>query len=136
MALVGCTDLPDGWDGASSIADFSQSACSDADPYGETNERVEAEAASGAIAVDYLGAPFRCSQDVEGFFRTNGDAVDVLVQPVHMNPSSVAKCDCLYEIHMTVPVAPLAALTLYRRWDNINDPNDPVEIGSVQVAAE
>jgi hypothetical protein len=57
----------------------------------------------------------------------------VLVQPIDMNPSAVAACDCLYEIRMTVPVEVPATVTLYRRWDALNEPNDPVEIGSVDV---
>lgn len=137
LVLVGCTDLPEGWEDAEPIDDFYQRACGDGDPYAEeSNERVEAEGTPDVISVDYLEAHFRCAQSVEGFFKVNGDAVDVLVQPVDMDPSSVAACDCLYDIYMTLPVEPPASLTLYRRWDNLNDPNDPVEIGSVEVASE
>lgn len=134
LMLAACApDLPEGWVDAQKIEDLTQSECG-GDPYGDYEERVEASSQGTSLAVDYLEAHFRCSQDVEGWYREGDAAVDVLVQPVDMNPGSVAKCDCLYEITMTVPVAPPVLLTLYRRWDNLNDDNDPVEVGSVDVA--
>jgi hypothetical protein len=39
----------------------------------------------------------------------------------------------------TISIEPLAAggrqVTLYRRWDDWNEPNDPIEIASEMVAA-
>jgi len=32
-----------------------------------------------------------------------------------------------------VPEDPPATVTLYRRWDNINDDNDPVLVGTAEV---
>lgn len=134
LVLVGCgSDLPPGWEGAERIEDFYQRECS-GDPYNGGDERVEAEATPDAIGVDYLDAHFRCEQKVEGYYKTSGGRVDVLVQPIDMDPSAVAACDCLYDIRMTVPVEAPVRLTLYRRWDALNEPNDPVEIGSVDVA--
>jgi hypothetical protein len=54
-----------------------------------------------------------------------------------MDPESVAACDCLYEIHMVIETDEERdyALTLYRRWDNINSDNEPVEIGTASVSA-
>lgn len=72
--------------------------------------------------------------DVEGWYREGDAAVDVLVQPVDMSSRSVARCDYLYEVTMTVPVAPPVLLTVDRRWDNLNDDNDPVKVGSADVA--
>lgn len=90
------------------------------------------------LAVQYEKAHFRCEQDVEGFFRVEGEVLDVLVQPTVMHPVSVAGCDCAYGI--TFSVEPLAAgtfqATLYRRWDGLNSPNEPVEIGSARVVIE
>lgn len=134
--MMGCVDLPEGWEDAEPIPDFYQRQCSGGDPYGETNERIEAESTADAIGLDYLEAHFRCAQTVEGFYKTDGDTVEVLVQPEDMNPRMVAACDCLYDISMTLPVAPPMTVTLFRRWDNINDPNDPVEIGTVEAVAE
>jgi hypothetical protein len=136
ISLRGCTEgLPPGWEDAEPIEDFHQRECS-GDPYGASHERVEAESTADAIGVDYLEAHFRCEQKVEGFFKTRGAHVEVLVQPVDMDPSAVAACDCLYDIRMTVPVEAPVSLTLFRRWDNQNEPNDPVEIGSVDVAPQ
>jgi hypothetical protein len=91
-----------------------------------------------SVAVDYEEAHFRCEQDVEGYFRATGNKLDILVQPIDMHPAAVAGCDCGYNITFTV--RPLSAgtlqTTLYRRWDAINTPNDPVQIASEAVTVE
>ena len=46
---------------------------------------------------------FRCAQSVEGFWLAEHDTLHVLVQPIDMDPSEVAGCDCLYDLSMTVP---------------------------------
>ncbi len=140
LVAAGCTDsdsgsnadLPAGWEGAKRIADFTQLDCDD--ERDEVEASITVEGVAGGIELDYDHARFRCSQDVEGFARRSDGQVDILIQPVDMNPSSVAKCDCSYDI-----VAKLAAVagehtvTVYRRQDNIGGENDPVEVGSVDV---
>lgn len=121
--LAACADLPEGWEDAERIADFSQSPCS-GDPYEGPEATVTTSVDDGATAFVYDAAQFRCSQDVEGFARIDGDVLGVLVQPVDMNPSSIAKCDCLYRLEFTVPEWD-GAWEVWRRWDAINDPNDP-----------
>jgi len=139
VAFAACgADLPEGWEDARRVAALEQSACA-GDPYGADDtgggpdERVEASASADGLAVSYLEAHFRCAQDVAGWYRTPDGDVDVLVQPVDMNPRSVAKCDCLYDVTFTVPVQAPVTLTLYRRWDNLNDPNEPVLVGTVEL---
>ena len=50
----------------------------------------------------------------------------------------MAGCDCLYSI--VIDITDLAAgdyaVSLSRRWDNINDPNDPVPIATDIVTVE
>ena len=132
VALCGCdvADLPPGWSRAERIADFKQAKCHGS-AYDETQKPVvEAIGATDGIAVEYQHAHFRCEQDVEGFLRRGDGTLDLLVQPVDMDPSSVAGCDCLYEIKAQLPVEPgTYAVTVYRRWDNNNHPNDPIEVG-------
>jgi hypothetical protein len=88
--------------------------------------------------VVYQDAHFRCVQEVEGFFKTAGDSVDILVQPIDMDPSGTAGCDCGYKI--TLVVEPVASgphvTTLYRRWDNHNNPNNPVPISTAPVIVQ
>lgn len=131
LAVACAPDLPEGWEDAEPIADFTQSGCG-GDPYEDSEPVVSATATDGSVDVAWDNAHFRCSQDVEGFYKTDGDALSVLVQPIDMHPSSVAKCDCLYAIDMGVPVA-ATSVTVWRRWDAINDPNDPVEMTTVEV---
>ena len=131
---AGCApDLPAGWEDATAIDSLTQSAC-DGNPYENFDERVEGDISSSPLMVQYREAHFRCEQPVEGFYRVVGGAVDVLVQPEDLDPGAVAGCDCLYDIDMSfsleVDLAP-ERLTLYRRWDNLNDPNEPVEVGTL-----
>lgn len=128
----GGPELPAGWAGAQRIGDFRQTACggSALEPH---DERIEVTAGRGALLVDYSDAHFRCEQQVEGFVRGSAGSLDLLVQPVDMHPASVARCDCLYEITLALEGLPPGdhAVTLYRRWDALNQPNDPVEIQTV-----
>jgi hypothetical protein len=136
--LGGCIDLPEGWEDAERLADFTQAECSGSalggDTGGPVQPEVTAEADGDAVAVSAEPVTFRCAQDVEGFWRASGDgAADVLVQPVEMNPSAVAGCDCLYKLTMTVPVAAPVAIGLYTRGDHVSGRDEPAVIGSAVV---
>jgi hypothetical protein len=131
--LVACVDLPAGWEDAEPIADFTQTECAgDAYDTGVTPE-VAATAATDGVDVAATQVAFRCAQDVEGFWRASGDAADVLLQPVDMNPTSVAKCDCLYDFAMLVPTD-ASNVTVYSRGDHKSGRDDePAEVGSADV---
>lgn len=129
-------DLPDGWEAAERVEAFHQAPCGGS-ALENASENLEASAAASGIAVSYDHAHFRCAQSVEGFVRRTSAALDLLVQPIDMNPSKVAGCDCLYDISMQVPAARGDyRLTLYRRWDNMNHPNDPLQIGATDISVE
>lgn len=129
LVLLACADLPEGWAGASPLP-LTQSAC-DGDPYaGDPNERVEA--GEDGASVRYLEAHFRCEQDVEAFGLEQDGVLGVLVQPVDMNPRVVARCDCLYNLDIGLQGSTAGEVELWRRWDNLNDPNEPVYVGSVE----
>lgn len=127
-------DLPEDWADAQPVSSLTQGAC-DGDPYGDSDERLEAEGGAGQASLHYLEAHFRCDQDVEAYYLLEGDTLSVLVQPIDMDPSSVARCDCLYDIDIEIADLPAGTLTvdLFRRWDNINDDNEPVAIGSAGI---
>lgn len=130
-------DLPSGWEEAERVTNLIQLEC-EGSPLEGSNERATFLPGDGSLGVQYDEAHFRCEQDVEGFFKDEGETLDVLVQPIDMHPISVAACDCLYDI--TIAIEPLGAgsrqITLFRRWDDINEPNDPVQIGSEFVTVE
>ena len=135
LLLPACSeDLPEGWGEATRVDGLTQADCS-GNPYeGTHDERLEAAVSGGGIRVEYKEAHFRCEQDVEAFEKRSGSNVDVLVQPIDMNPKNVAGCDCLYDIAFDlVELSGETTVTLYRRWDEINDPNDPVLIGSATL---
>jgi hypothetical protein len=139
LALVGgaCSsdsvDLPQGWESARHAKNLVQEMCSSSMDF--SDEGAELTGGTGNIGVDYRHAHFRCVQDVEGYFKTADGSVDILVQPVDMHPANVAACDCGYNITFVVDPVPAGntLTTLYRRWDAINIPNDPVPIASAEV---
>lgn len=141
FALAACSsdlgkDLPQGWEDAAQAKNLVQEVCPGSEDF--TDEHASFAGGEGSIAVDYQHAHFRCEQDVEGFFKVGDGTVEMLVQPIDMNPSAVAGCDCGYNI--TFLAEPVAAgtmqTTLYRRWDAINNPNDPVPIASAAVVVQ
>jgi hypothetical protein len=129
-------DLPPGWEGATPLKSFSQAACSGSplDPTAPA-ESIDVTAVAGSIHVAYHHAQFRCEQAVEGFVRADSNTVAFLVQPKDMNPSNVAKCDCLYEITMGADtMAGRTRVDVYRRWDHVGgNRSDPVKVGTVWV---
>jgi hypothetical protein len=130
-------DLPSGWQDAERVTDLVQVECVDS-ALDSANETATFEPGIDSLKVDYREAHFRCEQAVEGFYKVEGRALDILVQPVEMHPSAVAGCDCLYGI--TFSIKPLSTdavqATLYRRWDDWNEPNNPVKIASELVTLE
>jgi hypothetical protein len=140
LTLLSCSsgskpDLPAGWEGAQAVTSFTQAACSgSADAPGGPTESIDASASPGSVSIAYHAAHFRCAQSVQGFARTGPKSLDFLVQPIDMNPTSVAGCDCLYEISLAAKAASGATtITLYRRWDNQAGSPNPVEVGTAMV---
>jgi hypothetical protein len=148
LSLLACSsgskpDLPAGWEGAQAVTDFTQAACSgSADGPGAPSDSIDASASAGSVSVAYHAAHFRCAQSVQGFVRTGPRSLDFLVQPVDMNPASVAGCDCLYEISLVTKASPGATtITLYRRWDHSGSSNpgevsNLVEVGTTMVTVQ
>lgn len=129
LGSIACgPDLPIGWEGADRVSRLTQTECAGS-PYEAHDERVEATF-DDPLQVVYREAHFRCAQDVEAFAVDDGELLSLLVQPTRMNPKAVAGCDCLYDVTMELDLSP-DRVVLWRRWDAINDPNDPVRIGEV-----
>lgn len=134
LLLSACgADLPAEWSTYEPVTSLTQSEC-DGNPYEDFDEHVEGDLGASPLEVGIREGHFRCEQEVEGFYRIVEGDIEVLVQPRDMDPSMVAACDCLYDIDMTVALdvdlAP-GAVRVYRRWDNQNDPNEPVLVGEI-----
>jgi hypothetical protein len=126
-------DLPQGWETARLIEDLHQTACQGS-PYDGTPEAMTASPSGRSIHITYEPAHFRCAQTVQGFLKLGTGNVDVLVQPIDMNPATVAKCDCFYGIQMNVQVeSGRHSVAVYRRWDHKSGADSPLEIGSESV---
>lgn len=138
-------DLPAGWENSARVERFSQSGCGNSPASVGPAESVDVAVAGGTIDIKYSYAPFRCQQDVEGFVLQTGNALDVLVQPIDMNPVQPTTCDCLYEIGMTLPARAGSykpgeyTLTVSRRWDHVvetTEDNAPLEVHARAIAIE
>ncbi len=130
-ALLTCTD-------GSGVAAFRQSDCIGSVTELEQRsrrERIEVEGGQGLVRVAYRDAHFRCEQRVAAHASVHGNAIDVVVQPADMNPRTVAKCDCLYDITFEVPrlVPTTYEVTVARRWDERHGAGEAVRIGSASV---
>lgn len=131
ILLAGCgPDLPPGWEDARRVDDLSQAECSGS-PYEDFEVTTSAARSdTGALSVTYSKAHFRCEQDVTAFWRESAEGIAILVQPEDMHPKMVAGCDCLYDVTMTLrPPAESGTVSVFRRWDGLNEPNDPEWMG-------
>ena len=139
-ALLACSRLPADWQNASGVAAFHQSDCigSVADLEQGRAERVKLRGDDGRLHVEFLDAHFRCDQRVTAYAKLSDRRVEILVQPVEMNPVTVAKCDCLYVVRFEVRGLDAGEyeVTVHRRWDNRHAPNEPVEIDSDRVSVK
>ncbi len=130
-ADTGEIDLPNDWTGALNI--FVE-PCMMTEP--EFDEQVALTGGEDFVRIDVTQAHFRCMQPLEAYYLVSSDEVKVLIQPVDMDPEGVAACDCGYNIIMGIddPPAGEPTVSVYRRWDNWNDSNDTVLIGSGAVS--
>jgi hypothetical protein len=132
VALVaGCgsdsVDLPEGWAGARPVA-LTQSECNNSVLPMAPPETVEARTWGPPAEIAYHNAFFRCAQKLCAYRHDFGDVAQILVQPCDMDPDSVAKCSCGYEVGLSVDSSP-GAIEVHRRWDNLNRPNPAMLVG-------
>jgi hypothetical protein len=138
-ALLSCARLSPEWAdaAANSVANLTQSACngSVAELDQGRDERFLVTSGAGRLIVDYHDAHFRCEQSVQARASVSGTSIDIIVQPADMTPASVAKCDCLYDIHFEVPNLPADTyeVSLRRRWDERHGTAEPLLIGTTRV---
>ena len=135
--LGGCdpADLPEGWEDAEAVDDFSWDESDTGGGCGDTacEATMSAHAAPPGLRVTGEDLPFIGAEPVEGFYRRNGGQVDVLVQPVDMDPDEDS-CTNLIRIEAGVPEDPPATVTLYwRRHHEQGESAAPVLVGSVEV---
>ena len=137
-------DLPENWEKSVPIDDFQQSSC-EGDPYedneedeGDEEENLSMRIENGILNIDYNDVVFRCEQGVEGFQMSEDNNISVLLQPKEMNPSMVAKCDCLYNFSLSFPVENLESYTvdLYTRTDRYGGDAELSLVNTNDIVAE
>lgn len=145
LTLLACNlgpELPEGWEDAAPVDDFHQEECGGS-PYGDdtggggvdTGALALVAEADGTTAVSVSAGPIaaRCSQDLTAYWQLGGSGAEVLIQPVDLHPSTVAKCDCTYAVSMSVPTPAPVTLDVWQRSDAYAGDPDLWQLGTVSA---
>ena len=143
---IACGNLPEGWEDAQPIDDFTQAECA-GDPYLDEVEGVPVEnnvepitfsVEGNRLDIQYNQAIFRCEQTVEGFQMMDGDSISVLIQPQDMSPSQVAKCDCFYDIEISIGEISSGEydVEVFHRNDEYGGESEVQRVGGFNVGIE
>ncbi len=120
-------DVPESWACRTSLA-VEQSECQSDALSSDSETFVTATADGHGVMIS--GGHFRCAQEVCAYLDESAETPRLLLQPCDMNPSSVAKCDCLYGLEVDVDV-PAEGLDVYTRFDNVGGEKEPTLVGTV-----
>ena len=94
-------DLPDGWECATKLDVEKTAVVCEGSIIQEPDLSVAAM--GSGLELVAKGLLFREAQDVCSYQRdTDGDQIDVLLQPCVMHPDGVLKSDCIYEFHVAL----------------------------------
>jgi hypothetical protein len=126
-------DLPDAYRAAARVDGLTQSACGaaevDAPPV-----TVDVTPAGGDLSISMRHVRLRCEQAADAFVRDDDGALSVLVQPADMNPRSVARCSCTYDLTFVLPGAVgTERVRFEQRADNIGGASEPAGIAIVEL---
>jgi hypothetical protein len=137
VVAAGCSggsNLPEGWEDALLAQDFEQSECVGTPDDGvERTQTVDVSVRSGGAYVTWTNVLFRCDQALEAYVR-RGDSVDVLLQPVDLNPADPARCDCFYDVALSFNVSDTERrLGFYTRRDEVGGPSSPSLVGNLVI---
>jgi len=97
-------DLPDDLADATPLP-VRQSACL-TDVYEAEDRRPVVDLLPTAEGIDLVVHRLRarCEQAIAAFVERRGESISVLLQPEQMRPRAVARCACLYEVAVSVPL--------------------------------
>ena len=112
-------NLPGIWAKATMIETFTQASCNeDMEQVMENAPKASSRVVDDTVILTYPNAHFRCDQAVQGFAIQTNSGYSVLIQPIEMNPLTVAKCDCGYTLEATLPNVKSNSVRLFHRGDN------------------
>jgi hypothetical protein len=130
-------DLPEAYRAAARIAGLTQSACGGAGALDSPPVRVDVTPEGGDLSVTLRHVRLRCEQAAHAFVRDDDGALSVLIQPADMDPRSVARCMCSYDLTFVLPGAVgTERVTFEQRADNIGGASEPLNIAMVQLDAD
>jgi hypothetical protein len=130
-ATQGACDRWSSLRGAVPLGTLRQSTCG----HGSARQAVEARATSGRISAIAREVTFRCDQAAHALIRRGSKEVEVLVEPLDMDPKNIPKCICNYDVEFDIDGLSKGtyALTVFHRGDHQWDTQDAVRIGSASV---
>ncbi len=111
-----------------------QSACQ-MDKVGSSPVVTVQSPSSQTISIDVKNLSFRCDQAVLATLTNSAEASVVTFHPKEMNPKTVAKCDCPYDLSTTFPASAgsKVLVKIFRQADNNPSPSSPVSIAVKEV---
>lgn len=119
---------------------LQQSACL---PSSETQEPAQTDgkeaytltANGDQLEITYKNAPFRCEQKVAWEASLDGQVLTAIVRPQDMNPTTVARCNCRYDLG--VKIGPLNkgkyTVKIQQKSDNYGSPSTTKDVHTGEV---
>ena len=83
--------------------------------------------------VKFRDVAFRCKQPLDGFLRRSPDQIDLLLQPINMDPRDVAKCTCTFDVEADVVAKGTVAFSGFVRGDNYGGVQEPKQVGETVI---
>ncbi|MCB9638102.1 MAG: hypothetical protein H6728_00105 [Myxococcales bacterium] len=87
------------------------------------------------IEISYKNAPFRCDQKVTWEAALSGQVVTATVRPEDMDPTTVARCGCRYDVSAMIGTLSQGKYTIkiVHKTDNYGSPSTSQEVHSEDV---
>ncbi len=121
---------------SSSSGEKNQLAVVQSDCIQDEQPLMSLASASGGCSYDLTTRiKFRCEQAVIGDFKVDGNTVTVTFHPQDMNPASVAKCMCNYDLQTSLNLENAGTYTLkiLSQQDNYGGVTPPVSVSESSI---
>lgn len=141
VSLLACTNPSTS--SQAKVSELNQSKCSSSsqqnqtvfDPTKRAEEKVTLTLEGTSLRVAYSAALFRCEQQVIFEVAESGTNITITALPKEMNPTTVARCMCSYDL--SVKVGPFNAgqytVKVQRKSDNYGSPSTTADIHSESI---
>ena len=141
FAALGCdnvdeVDLPPGWESADFVKSFTGPCLWGNIEDGQSELGAVSIDGETILFVDRLS--FNCVADnLDVFVKEEGESMEILIQPSEMNPGSLTRCMCTYDVRAFLgALAAKSSFSVWSRGVNSGDePSEPHRVGDVEVSS-